>query len=99
LQQLLATNGQVKEEQANRQQQMSTAKQIHQTTLTQCFGSASPPADPPPAAKAFASGYRCIAIVGQQYLLNKTTNHLLVVPQTKKCCVGESEKDEPPQPC
>jgi hypothetical protein len=55
---------------------MSTAEALRQTTLTQCF-------DPPvAAAPASSSGYRKFVIDGQQYLLNNTTNHLLVVPAT-----------------
>jgi hypothetical protein len=62
---------------------MSTAEHMHQTTLMQCNDSpfATAP-DPPPSA--MASGYRCIDIDGQKYLLNETSNHLLVVPPAAK---------------
>jgi hypothetical protein len=70
----------VKQEQANR----------HQQTLPQCFYPPfDPPVDPPPAK---ASGYRCINIDGQQYLLNDTTNHLLVVPPASQANKNVSEK-------
>jgi hypothetical protein len=63
---------------------MSMAEHMCQTTLMQCFD--LPPVAtalaPPPSATAF--GYRCIDIDGHQYLLNDTTNHLLVVPPAAK---------------
>jgi hypothetical protein len=75
LQQLLAMNQQAKA--ASQQATMLTAEALCQTTLTQCF-------NPPVAAvvPASVSGYRMIKIDCQQYLLNDTTNHLLVVPTT-----------------
>jgi hypothetical protein len=76
LQQLLVMNQQAKA--VSQQATMSTAEALHQTTLTKCF-------NPPVAAvPASVSGYRMIKIDGQQYLLNDTTNHLLVVPATQK---------------
>ncbi len=94
LQQLLATNRQAKEEQANRQQQMSTAEQMRQTTLTQCFGSANPPPDPPPVVSA--SGYRHYSVDGTNYLINETTNHLMVVPPTQKNEASEKARSMSP---
>jgi hypothetical protein len=77
---LLATNQQAKQEQENKQQQMSMAEHMHQTTLTQCFNPpiATAPAPPP----APASGYRCMDINGKQYLLKKG-----------RMCVGQKSKE------
>jgi hypothetical protein len=65
LQQLLATNQQAKQEQEqeNKQQKVSTAKHMHQTTLMQCFD--PPVATAPAPPLTMSSGYRCIDIDGQ----------------------------------
>jgi hypothetical protein len=68
---------------------MLTAEALRQTTLTQCF-------NPPVAAvPASASGYRMIKIDGQQYLLNNTTNHLLVVSDTQQEVSKEAQSLSP----
>jgi hypothetical protein len=95
MQQLLAKNCEAKEEHANRQQQMSTAEQMRQTTMTQCFGSSSaerpPPApDPPPA-----EGYTHVTVDGQQYLVNETTQAIMRVPP-KNVSVSEKARSMSP---
>jgi hypothetical protein len=99
---LLATNQQAKAQQQQEQaaSTMSAAEAMRQTTLTQCF-------DPPvvadaaaPAASAASAGYRVIDIDGQQYLLNDTTNHLLLVPaQKNKAAAPEQKVSERAQSC
>ena len=89
MQQLLAKNPEAKEELANRQQKRSTAEQMCQTTMTQCFGSSvePPPADSPPAA-----GYTHLTVDGQQYLANETTKDIMHVPPAIQKSVSVSEK-------
>ena len=96
MQQLLAKNREAKEEHANRQQQMSTAEQMRQTTMTQCFGSSSsaeppPPADPPPAA-----GYTHVIVDGQEYLVNETTQAIMRVPPKNVAAVSEKARSMSP---
>ncbi len=95
MQQLLAKNREAKEEHANRQQKMSTADQMCQTTMTQCFGSSSsteppPPADPPPA-----EGYTHVTVDGQQYLVNEMTQAIMRVPP-KNVSVSEKARSMSP---
>jgi hypothetical protein len=58
-----------------------------QTTLTQCFNAAAAPA---PAQTSLPSGYHTIVIGGKKYLLNDTTNHLMIVPTVAASVAAQS---------
>ena len=71
---------------------------MRQTTLTQCFGSAEPPPNPPPVASGAsgASGYQHHHIDGTNYLINDTTNHVIVLPPTQKNEASEKARSMSP---
>ncbi len=72
--QLIANNKQVAAANSTNSN-VGIADAMRQTTLTQCF---NPPR--PAATTTLPDGYSTFVIDGTKYLLNDTTNHLIIVP-------------------
>ncbi len=72
--QLVANNKQVvAAASASSQSNLGVAYAMHQMTLTQCCN------PPRLAPTTLPDGYRTIMIHGTKYLLNDTTNHLMII--------------------